>query len=56
MSGVNEIPLLIELGVVDGVVDDGNTAEDVSTSNLTGGFPGKSILLLIAAVVSVDYT
>lgn len=53
MSGVNEMPLLIEFGVLEGVVEEGKTPELVSTSNFKGGFPGKSKFLLIAAVVSV---
>lgn len=52
-SGVSDKLFETELGVVEGVVDEGNAADTGSTSILTGGVFEKSIPLLIEAVVSV---
>lgn len=51
ISGVNDSPFETEFGVLDGVVDEGNTP--ASLSILTGVLLEKSKLLLIGAVVSV---
>lgn len=53
MSGVSDSPFEIEFGVLEGVVDEGNTPETTSVSILTGLLPLKSKLLFIGAVVSV---
>lgn len=55
ISGVSDSPLLMELGVEEGVVDEGNIPDEASTSIFTGTLPGNSRLRLMAAVVSVGY-
>lgn len=53
ISGVNDSPFEMELGVLDGVVEEGNTPVTASVSIFTGALPVKSKFLLIGAVVSV---
>lgn len=53
MSGVKDNPLLIEFGVLEGVVEEGNGPVTVSVSILTVAFPVKSMPLFKGAVVSV---
>ena len=55
MSGVKERPFVMELGVLEGVVEDGNTPDTASDSILIGVLPVKSSPLLIGAVVSVAW-
>lgn len=55
MSGVNDNPLETELGVLDGVVEEGNTLETASASIFIGVDPEKSNPLFIGAVVSVAW-
>lgn len=53
ISGVADNTLDTELGVLEGVVDDGKAADTESFSNFTGVLLEKSSPLLIGAVVSV---
>jgi hypothetical protein len=52
-SGVRDSPFETELGVVEGVVDEGKAVETESTSILTGVLLEKSMPRLMGAVVSV---
>lgn len=55
MSGVSDSPFVEELGVLEGVVDEGNTLDTASASSFTWGVPVKSMVLFMGAVVSVGY-
>lgn len=53
ISGVSDNPFETELGVLEGVVDEGKIPAAASASSFTGVLLEKSKLLLIGAVVSV---